>query len=243
MVHEPQNFKVLAVDDNVVTRRIVENALGNAGYTVMMAESGEHALDIIRKVGLPHIAVVDLNMPGMSGFDLCDKILEFSDLPIIMLTAVDDEATVIRGIDYYAEDYMVKPFNPSELISRVGRILRRIGNFSYTLDPTVRIDDRLQINFPERIAIVEGKEISLTPTETKLLYILMRNAGRTVTTAFLLKRIWPMDEAYEDRLHAHIYRLRRKVEVSPKKPNYVMSQWGTGYMFPLPEDVKVGAMS
>lgn len=242
MTHVPQNFKILAVDDNRVTRTIVQNALDNAGYNVMMADSGEAALAAIHKFGLPHLAVVDLNMPGMSGFELCDKVLEFSDLPIIMLTAVDDEETVIRGIDYYAEDYMVKPFNPSELISRIGRILRRIGSFSYTLDPTVIIDDHLQINFPERIATVAGTEIPLTPTESKLLYILMRNAGHTVTTSFLLKRIWPMDEAFEDRLHAHIYRLRRKVEINPKSPNYIMSQWGTGYMFPLPKESKIGAM-
>lgn len=243
MVHDPQKYKILAVDDNPVTRKIVESALTKAGYNALMAESGEAALALIQKFGLPHLAIVDLKMPGMNGFELSDKILEFSDMPIIMLTAIDDEATVIRGIDYYAEDYIVKPFNPSELISRVGRILRRLGDFSYTLEPSVRIDDRLQILFAERVAIVEGKRVTLTPTETKLMYILMRNAGRTVTTEFLLKRIWPMDEAYEDRLHAHIYRLRRKIEISPKKPNYVISQWGTGYIFPLPEGIEVGAMS
>ena len=106
-----------------------------------------------------------------------------------------------------------------------------MGDYSYTLESTTRIDDRLMVNFPNREALVEGEPVSLTPTETKLLYILVRNSGRIVTTDFLLNRIWPMEEAQEDRLHVHVHRLRRKIEVNPNEPTYIIAERGTGYRF------------
>lgn len=222
---------ILVVDDTPATLIAVKKALENAGYTVQTAVSGEEALALLSQHGLPHLALIDLNMPGMDGFELCQAIHDFSDLPVIMLTGISDEETVVYGLDHFAEDYIVKPFRAAELVARVRRVLRRIGDFAYTLDPIVRVDDNLQIDFPNRQAIVRQQPVSLTPTETKLLYILMRNAGRTVTNDFLLRRFWPQDEAYEDRLHTHIYRLRRKIEISSKKPYYLVSEWGTGYTF------------
>ena len=224
--------RIMAVDDNPYTLRIVEVALSKAGFEVQTANSGQEALNLIQRSGIPHLAIVDLNMPGMDGFQFCKAVHQFSDLPIIMLTAVNEEETVIRGIEEFAEDYIVKPFSPGELVARVRRVLRRIGTFSYTLDPIVQVDERLQVDFPGRKAIVEGEKVSLTPTEAKLLYLLMRSAGRVVTTDFLLRRLWPLEEAYEDRLHVHVHRLRRKVEKNHKKPNYVISERGTGYTFP-----------
>ena len=102
---------------------------------------------------------------------------------------------------------------------------------TYTLDSTTRIDERLLINFPLREALVDGQPVSLTPTETKLLYILVRNAGRIVTTDFLLNRIWPLQEAREDRLHVHVHRLRGKIEVDPNTPEYITAERGVGYSF------------
>ena len=224
--------RILAVDDNPYTLRIVEVALGKAGFEVQTATSGQDALNVIQRSGIPHLAIVDLNMPGMDGFEFCQAVHEFSDIPVVMLTAVNEEETVIRGIEEFAEDYIVKPFSPGELVARVRRVLRRIGTFAYTLDPIVQVDDRLEVDFPGRKAIVEGQKVSLTPTESKLLYLLMRSAGRVVTTEFLLRRLWPMEEAYEDRLHVHVHRLRRKIELDHKKPQYVISERGTGYSFP-----------
>ena len=224
--------RILAVDDNPYTLRIVEVALGKAGFEVQTATSGQDALNVIQRSGIPHLAIVDLNMPGMDGFEFCQAVHEFSDIPIVMLTAVNEEETVIRGIEEFAEDYIVKPFSPGELVARVRRVLRRIGTFAYTLDPIVQVDNRLEIDFPGRKALVEGQKIALTPTESKLLYLLMRSAGRVVTTEFLLRRLWPMEEAYEDRLHVHVHRLRRKIELDHKKPQYVISERGTGYSFP-----------
>ena len=141
------------------------------------------------------------------------------------------EKTVVEGLENFAEDYMVKPFNPPELVARVTRVLGRMGDYNYTLDSTTRVDDRLLINFPKREALVDGKTVSLTPTESKLLYILIRNAGRIVTTNFILGRIWPLQEAHEDRLLVHVHRLRRKIEQNHNKPSYIVAERGMGYTF------------
>jgi DNA-binding response OmpR family regulator len=224
--------KVLVVDDNEQTLQVVRLTLERGGFEVLTSSGGQEALTMIKRSGLPHLALVDLNMPLMSGFEFCEALHEFCDVPVIMLTAVDEEQTIVKGIDLYAEDYIVKPFRPSELIARINRVLRRIGDFAYVLDPIVKIDEKLSVDFSNRTAFVSQDEVSLTPTETKILYILMRNAGQTVTTDFLLRRVWPLESAYEDRLHVHVHRLRRKVEVNPSTPQYIISKRGAGYVFP-----------
>lgn len=233
-----QEGRILVVDDNPDIRSVQRIALEESGFEVWTASSGEEALELLEKKGLPHLALVDIMMPGMSGLDLCQKVQEFIDLPIIMVTAVDEPQTVVEAIDKYAEDYITKPINDKELVARVRRLLRRIGDFSYTLEPRVRVDDRLEVEFARQQAILDGDPVPLTPTETKLLYILMRNAGRTVRTDFMLRRLWPLEEVFEDSLRSHIYRLRQKIEVSPKRPKYVITQRGLGYRFPT---VKAGA--
>ncbi len=226
------NCRILLVDDDPDILRLVKDTLERAGYDVLTASSGQDALKVIARRGLPHLAVVDYRMPGMNGFDFCRAVQQFSDLPIIMLTVVDDESTVVKAIELYAEDYITKPFSPRELAARVQRVLRRIGDFAYTLDPVARVDDHLSVDFAHQQAMVAGKAIALTPTETKLLYILMRNAGRTVTIDFLLRRLWPLEEVFEDTLRVHVYRLRQKVEPVPAQPRYVLTERGLGYSFP-----------
>ncbi len=229
--YEPQ--RILAVDDNAFTLRIVQHTLEQAGFDVVTAVSGPDALKLINRHGIPHLAIVDLHMPQMSGFEFCHAVREFSDMPVIMLTAANAEETVIQGLEQYAEDYIIKPFSPSELVARVKRVLRRIDSYEYTRESTTRIDDNLMVDFPKREALVNGKSVSLTPTEAKLLYILVRNAGRIVTTDFLLNRIWPMQDAQEDRLHVHVHRLRRKIETNSTTPSYIVAERGTGYRFVL----------
>ena len=212
--------------------RLVSSALQKSGFQVSTAASGEEGLELIRRNGLPHLALVDIHMPyGMNGFEFCETVLNYSDLPIIMLTAVDEDDTIIQTIDQYAEDYITKPFNPGELVARVRRVLRRIGDFAYTLSADTVVDERLTVSFPSQRAIVNGNDVALTPTETKLLYILMRNAGQTVTTDFILRRLWPMETVYEDRLRVYVHRLRRKIEARPEEPRYILSQRGVGYSF------------
>jgi DNA-binding response OmpR family regulator len=150
-----------------------------------------------------------------------------------MLTAVNDESTIIEGLEQHSEDYIIKPFNTGELVVRVQRVLQRMGDFAFKLEALTRVDDRLSINFPQRQAIILGKAVSLTPTETKLLYILMRQAGKVVTTEYLLRRLWPLEPAFEDRLHVHMHRLRHKIEDKDDKtrPQYIKSERGSGYTF------------
>jgi DNA-binding response OmpR family regulator len=229
-VSAPQQV-ILAVDDNLYTLRIVQHALEQAEFKVLTAVSGEDALAIMGREGLPHLAVVDIHMPpGMSGFEFCRTVHQFSDLPVVMLTAVNEENTIIEGLEEHAEDYIIKPFSPAELVARVKRVLRRMGDFAYIMEPLTKVDEHLTINFPERKAFVDEKSVSLTPTETKLLYILMRNAGKTVSTDFIIRRIWPLEPAYEDRLHVHMHRLRRKIE-DKSRPRYIVSERGAGYIF------------
>ena len=125
------------------------------------------------------------------------------------------------------------PSDGDRLVARTKRVLRRIGEFDYDLQPRTRIDERLLIDFPNRTAIVEGKAEALTPTETKLLYILMRKAGHTVPTDYILRRLWPTEPVFEDRLHVHLHRLRRKIEDKKDKsrPRYIISERGAGYSF------------
>ena len=223
--------RILVVDDDPAILRLVGDKLDRECFEVWTASSAQQALDLIAQRGLPHLAIVDIMMPGMDGFEFCRTVQQYVDLPVIMLTAVDEEESVIQGIQHFAEDYITKPFSPRELVARVQRVLRRIGDFAYALEPVMRVDDRLAVDFAHQQAIVDGRLVSLTPTETKLLYILMRNAGRTVTTGFLLRRLWPLEEVFEDALRVHVHRLRQKVEPVPGQARYVVTERGLGYRF------------
>lgn len=232
----PISQKILAVDDNDYTIRILSHALTRAGYQVMPASSGEQALTLLHEQGLPDLAIVDYHMaPGMSGFEFCQAVHQFSDLPVIMLTAVQDEGTIITSLENHAEDFVTKPFSPAVLLARVRCVLRRVGSFSLngsSARPCVQIDERLAINFPQQQALVQGEAVPLTPIETKLLYLLVRRAGQPVATDFILRRIWPQEMAFEDRLHVHIHRLRRKIEdKAHTAPPYIVARRGQGYVF------------
>ncbi|MBX3002296.1 MAG: response regulator transcription factor [Caldilineaceae bacterium] len=226
--------RILVVDDDTSVVQLVKIKLESNGYDVLTAYSGEQALAIMDQQGLPHLAIIDINMPGMDGFELCQRIQTFSDLPVILLTAMNQEETVIRGIEHFAEDYITKPFSPNELVVRVRRVLRRIADFGYTGQLVTHVDEHLSIDFVHKRAFLDGTEIPLTPIETKILFILMQNAGHIVTHDFLLKRIWPQDEIYEDTLRTHIHRLRSKIERNLSAPHYVLTARGIGYTFFIP---------
>ncbi|GAB4159901.1 MAG: response regulator transcription factor [Candidatus Promineifilaceae bacterium] len=234
---DPRPQRILVAEDDYNMQDIVRRTLTKEGYDVLSAMTGEEAVTLIKRYGLPHLAVVDLQMPVMNGLEFCRYVHQFSDLPIIILTGIDDEDMIVNTIDDFAEDYIVKPFRPRELAARVRRVLRRIGDFGYTLEPVVHVDPHLQVDFPNRKAFVAASEVILTPIETKLLYILMRNAGRIVTTEFLLKRLWPLEEAQENRLRVHVHNVRQKIEPGLTEPVYIISERGLGYRFPQPHAV------
>ncbi len=232
-----ESYRILVVDDSQSILEIVRSTLDHHGFQVMTAESGERAIEMLETEGLPHLAIVDINMPmGMDGLELCDKILQFSDLPIIMLTAVEETSTIVEAIDRYAEDYMNKPVKSGELLARVRRVLRSIGHFAYPLAQFVQVDNNLAVNFATQTAVLLGEEVSLTPTEAKLLYILMRQKGKVVGTDFLLRRLWPADTDFadEDRLRVYVHRLRSKIEQKKNGVRYVVSKRRKGYVF-LPD--------
>lgn len=232
MPNNPASFQILVVDDSPTITTSVAVTLENADYDVWQAHSGKEALEFMQKYGLPHLALVDLTMPRMDGLTLCKRIHKFSDLPIVILTSNDDEDMVVDLLNQYAEDYISKPFRSAELTARIGRVLRRMGDFAYAMKPMIEIGVEFKLDLPQRLVIINGVKKSLTPIEAKFLYILLKNIGRTVRTEHLLQRIWPNEEAYEDRLHAHIYRLRKKIEENPKEPKYIQADWGIGYIFP-----------
>ena len=226
--------RILAVEDDPDLLRWIARELTAAGFEVWPAASAERALELVDERGLPHLALVDILLPGLDGLELCRRLQEWSDLPVVLLTSVDAEETVVAAIQRFAEDYVVKPFKPRELVARVERVLRRIGDFAYCLQPVMPVDASLAIDFAHQRALVLGRPVSLTATETKLLHVLLRNAGRVVETAFLLRRLWPLDEVFEDSLRVHVHRLRAKIEPDPSRPRYIVTERGVGYRFPLP---------
>lgn len=223
--------RILVVDDDPSIIQLLALKFESSGFHVLTAVSGEEALTLLEQHGLPHLAIVDINMPGMNGFELSQRLQAFSDLPVIFLTAVDQEDIVIQGIEHFAEDYVIKPFSPRELVARVRRVLRRMGDYNYTMSLITQVDARLSIDFVHKIAYIDGGEVALTPTETKILYILMRNDKHTVTNDFLLRRLWPLEEVFEDTLRVHIHRLRHKIEETPSRPRYITTVRGIGYSF------------
>ena len=230
--------RILVLDDDPEMRGLIERKLTSAGFEVVLADSGVRALALIEQMGLPHLAVVDINMPGMSGLEFCEAVQQFADLPVIMVTAVHETETTIKAIELYAEDYIVKPFNLDELVVRIQRLLRRIGDFSYAASSVIEIDGHLAVCFVRKQAIVGGLTVELTPIETKILHILWRNGNRVVTNEFLLGRIWPNQEVFEDTLRVHVHRLRHKIEGSAssrrqgagqQKRKYIVTERGRGY--------------
>ncbi len=226
------SFRLLAVDDDPATLLVMETALSKDGFEVWAANSGEAGLEILRRRGLPHLVVVDLLMPGMGGLDLCRQIKEWSDVPLIIVTSVSAKETLIDAIERFAEDYIVKPFDPRELVARVKRILRRMGDLAYRLEPVMEVDGHLSVDFVHQRAILDGREVELGPLESKLLYLLMKGAGRPQSNTHLIGRLWPNQEVFEDTLRVHVHRLRRKIEPRPEAPRYIVTERGVGYSFP-----------
>jgi len=220
--------EILCVDDDQATRYVVRVALETAGFDVRTAESAEAALASLERHGLPSLAVVDIRMPGMGGFELCHRIHQFCDLPIILLTSTDDEETVVRALDEIAEDFIVKPFRTGELAARVRRVMHRMAGPGHR-GRSLRIDDGLHLDFVSQVAEMGPKTVPLTPTEAKILHVLSRRIGQTVRRDYLVHRVWPRDEVFEDTLRVHMHRLRKKIEPKPDEPRYLFTERRVGY--------------
>jgi DNA-binding response OmpR family regulator len=226
----PRN--ILVLDDDIDLVRIVSIALGAVGYEVWQAFTVREALNSISKRGLPHLAVVDLLLPEDGGLAFCKSVHEYCDLPCIILSAVTDQTTIIDLIQNHAEDYITKPFHIAELVARVGRVLRRVGGFTYVGAPQIRVDNHLVVDFAHQHVLVDGTLVRLSPTETKILHILMGNAGRTVPAEVLLCRLWPGDEVFEETLRVNVHRLRQKIDPPDRGDHrHIITDRNVGYRF------------
>jgi len=226
-----QTRTALVVDDEQRIAEAVAMNLELEEFQVFTASGGEEALQKVTKE-MPDIIILDVMMPEMDGFETLRRIREVSTTPVIMLTVKGDEGDKVRGLDLGADDYMTKPFSPKELVSRVRAVLRRAEMPSPVPKTEIRVDENLSIDFNRRKVIVRGTEAHLRPTEFRLLYHLVSNAGQVLTHETLLRRVWGYEYRDEDQyLWLYITYLRRKLEEDPKHPRYIIGERGIGYRF------------
>ncbi|MCY4537790.1 MAG: response regulator transcription factor [Chloroflexi bacterium] len=221
---------ILVVDDEPRMIGFIRMNLELEDHQVIEAHSGLEALDALR-TQLPDLVLLDVMMPDLDGFETLRMLREFSDIPVIMLTAKGEENDKVLGLELGADDYITKPFGPRELSSRIKAIFRRLEKPS-TDEAVLRVDDRLSVDFNQRQVIVNGAAVKLRPTEYRLLYHLIRNAGWTVPHDQILQKVW----GYEYRDEAHYVRLyvnylRDKIEEDPSNPRYIITERGVGYRF------------
>jgi DNA-binding response OmpR family regulator len=225
--------KVLLIEDDVNINKLITEYLTKHGYEVTAVTDGPDALDHVKSHGLPHIALVDLALPSMHGFELSGKLKGMADVPIIFVTSTGDTDTIVQGLRKYAEDFIVKPFELRELEARIQVVLARMPSLDYASEPMIQVDNNLSIDFAHNRIIVNGRAMGLTPTESVLLHVLLRNAGRVVENRMLIARVWPTEDVYEDTLRVHMHRLRRKLEADSHHPHYIRTERGIGYMFTI----------
>jgi DNA-binding response OmpR family regulator len=222
---------ILIVEDDPDIVELLKMKLEREGFATVAFSKGSEVLAWVEENGLPHLALLDINMPQMDGFELSKRLKARGDVPIIFVTVVDQKEKVTEAIRLYAEDYVVKPFHLPELIARVRRVLSRINDFSFANEPIIEIDNTLSIDFGNSQIMLKGKAVSLTPTEATLLHILVRNQGEPVENRVLLSRTWPSEDKSEDVLRVHMHRLRRKLEPEQQTPHYILTERGVGYRF------------
>jgi two-component system KDP operon response regulator KdpE len=224
--------RVLVVDDEPRMIGFIRMNLELEGFQVIEAHDGLAALEAVR-TQLPDVVLLDVMMPRLDGFETLRMLREFSSIPVIMLTAKGEEDDRVRGLELGADDYVPKPFGPRELVSRVRAVLRRAEAVNVSPKRAIlTIDDRLSVDFNRREVIVEGERIKLRPTEYRLLYHLIENAGWTVTHEQLLAKVWGYE--YRDETHyvrLYVNYLREKIEEDPANPKYILTERGVGYRF------------
>jgi DNA-binding response OmpR family regulator len=222
---------ILVVDDEPRMTRFIRMNLELEGYRVIEAHAGLEALDRVR-TDLPDLVILDVMMPELDGFETLQMLREVSNIPVIMLTVRADEEDKVRGLGLGADDYVTKPFGARELASRVKAVLRRTQGLVTPEEAVLRVDDRLSIDFNNREVIVEGQRIKLRPTEFRLLYHLIENAGWVVPHETLLAKVWGYEYREETQyLRLYVTYLRQKIEPDSSHPRYILTERGVGYRF------------
>jgi two-component system KDP operon response regulator KdpE len=226
-----EKTRVLVVDDEMSYIRAVEINLEARGYQVLSAQDGQTAIDVVANEE-PDIVLLDLRMPGMDGFEVCRRIRDFTMVPVIMLTALAEDADKVRGLDTGADDYITKPFSAEELVARVQAVLRRVELSERSKPQSSFQAGDLRVDFIRKRVFAHDREVHLTPTEYRLLYTLIQQPGQVLATRYLLENVWGSGYAGEHRLlRQAIHRLRRKIEDDPRNPQYIQNRPGLGYIF------------
>lgn len=217
---------ILVVDDDNGLRELIRINLEHEGYGVIQAANGLQCLNTVREQR-PDMVILDVMMPEMDGLEACGKVREFSQVPILMLTAKVQSEDVITGLDKGADDYLIKPFNMDELSARIRALLRRVPP---AYRPLSAGDGQVQIDQQKREVRVRDEVVDLTPTEYHLLLILAEHAGKVVAHETLLRAVWGQEYTKDnDYLKVYIWHLRRKIEVDPRNPKLLLTEWGVGY--------------
>jgi two-component system, OmpR family, KDP operon response regulator KdpE len=231
MMNAGERTQILVVDDEPRMVRFVRMNLDLEGYVVIEANSGIEALEKVRSE-LPDLVLLDVMLPEMDGFETLQEIRRVSTVPVIMLTVKGEETDRIRGLDLGADDYVTKPFSPRELASRIRAVLRRAEMAMPATRSLIEVDDELQIDFQNRVVFVRGEEVKLRPTEYRLLYHLVNNAGWVMTHEMLLSKVWGYEYRNDQQiLRLYITYLRKKIEADSSKPRYILTERGVGYRF------------
>lgn len=230
-------YKILVVDDDFSIVNIIETALKRAGYQVLTAHDGEAACQLAGS-RYPHLIIMDVMMPHCNGILATVRIRQGSNVPILMLSAKAEGSDRVLGLEAGADDYLVKPFYQQELLARVKALLRRyddLGSIRETRpEEQLRVGD-IVLNTSSKQLIARGEAIRLTATEYKILQMLMSNPGRVYSAEEIYERVWENDAyAVENTVMVHISRIREKMELNPKKPEYLKVVWGIGYVFEAP---------
>ena len=220
---------ILVVDDEPKIATLARDYLEHAGFAVLTAADGPSALTTIRQ-RRPDLVVLDLGLPGLDGLDVTRELRRASTIPIVMLTARDDELDKVLGLELGADDYLTKPFSPRELVARVRAVLRRADRPPEAAE-TIRAGD-VVLDLPRMRAVVDGTVVDLTPTEFQLLATMAARPGRIFTRAQLLDTLHGIAfETYERAIDSHVKNLRRKIEPDPRSPRYILTVYGVGYRF------------
>ena len=223
--------RVLVVDDEKLIVKGIRFSLEQDGMEVECAYDGEEALNMATSNTYDMI-LLDLMLPKMDGFEVCQRIREFSNVPIVMLTAKGDDMDKILGLEYGADDYITKPFNILEVKARIKAIMRRTGGSGQEHNPQVIENGDLKLDCESRRLFILGKEINLTAKEFELLELLVTNPGKVFGREKLLDMVWGQDYPGDVRtVDVHVRRLREKIETNPSEPKYVHTKWGVGYFY------------
>ena len=224
-------MKILVVDDEALLVKGIRFNLQSEGYDVITGSDGRDAVQLVMEEK-PDLVILDVMMPNMDGMTACGKIREFSDVPIILLTAKTDDMDKLMGFDHGADDYITKPFNILELKARIRALLRRAGNTEKKCSDNILSGGPLSLDLDARNAYRGGHLVDLTAKEFDVIEFLMRNPNRVYSREALLDTIWAYEYRSDIRtVDVHIRRLREKLEENPAQPKHILTKWGVGYYF------------